>query len=128
MTGFYGKLFAGTYYYFLKIENGGKMSDRGYFAISSILLMTVSWALLLWGMSLIWLKGTPISSVPLTVGTGAILVAIHYSVFVRKDRYRVLIKKYEAKRRRLMWASIAVHVSCMSAFFIPAVVIIIRMP
>jgi hypothetical protein len=124
----YARFFAGTYFCFLRIENRGDLSERLYFAISAILLMSVDWLLLLWGVNLIWFKGVLMSSATLTMVSAAALLAIHYFLFVRQRRYQTLVKKYERRRHGLMWFSIAVHASCATAFFVPALSQIARMP
>jgi hypothetical protein len=35
----YSQFFAGTHFYLLKIENGGTMSERAYFALSAVLMI-----------------------------------------------------------------------------------------
>jgi hypothetical protein len=124
----YSQFFAGTYYYLLKLENGGKMSARVYFAISSVLMISASEMLLLWGVSLLWFHGALLSGKALALGVGIVLLVINCVLFVSRGQYVAIIKRHEEKRRWLTWIAVSIHVIAIGAFFGPVALRIYHMP
>ncbi len=128
MLNAYSRLFAGTYFYLLKLENRGEMSERGYFAIWAILLLALSETFLIWSVGLIWFGGVLMASGPMNLLTGGSLLAVNYFLFVHRGRYVAILRRYKDENRRLLYVAVAIHAACIGLFFVPVVIKIARMP
>ena len=124
----YNRFFAGTYYYMLKMENRGVFSDRLYYAISGILLIVVSEALLIWGVSLLFFDGDVMSGKVRMLGLGAALLLANGLLFLPRMRFRKVVRQHMGDRKRVMAFAIVLHVVALMTFFIPVLLRISRMP
>jgi hypothetical protein len=121
---YYVKFFAGTYFYVLKVQNGGAMSERIPFAFSAILLMATSELLPLLGGSLFFHGLSNIK--PVAFGTVAVLLAANYLLFVYRGRYIKVVKTFERQKQRLLRTAAAIHAVAVGSFFVTASVVILH--
>jgi hypothetical protein len=105
----YSKFFAGTFYYLLSVDNHGEMSNNFYFAITAAMIIAMSEALLVWGLSLMWFDGALMARKELTIGMVCTLLLINCTLFLRRGKYVEIVNRYESNRRRLTWMSVGIH-------------------
>ena len=74
MINSYQQFFAGTYFYALKVQNRGKMSEGVPFAMSAILFIATSEGLLLAGLSLVWSGGAVLANIARDFSTAGALL------------------------------------------------------
>ncbi len=124
----YSQFFAGTYFYLLKVQNGGAMSESVFFASSTVVLMASSEALPVLGASIFFFHGTFLSSRLAILSTGSVLWAVNYFLFVSRGRYIEVIKRFERQKQRLLRTAAAIHAIAIGVFFVLAFALLLRMP
>ncbi|MFZ1903911.1 MAG: hypothetical protein WAU56_00820 [Steroidobacteraceae bacterium] len=124
MINSYQQFFAGTYFYALKVQNRGKMSEGVPFAMSAILFIATSEGLLLAGLSLVWSGGAVLANIARDFSTAGALLIVNYLLFVNRGKYIGIVRRYERQRRRLLRVAMVIHAIAISTFFVPAFLII----
>ena len=116
----FNKIFAGTYYYFIKIENGNRLEFTKYYAFSAILAVSLSCVCLL--ASLVMLFASPIllMNFYLNLVIGCSIFLVFWMYYVPKEKYIKIVKKYINRQSETRKNAIIINFGIVALFFILA--------
>jgi len=102
---FHNRLFAGTYLYFIKVENGSKISFSNYFAYSTLIALFFFHMLFLFGFVLFLSQildehfdsvlPNLMQKVWFNAVLGSFLFGVGWISYIRDDRYKGIVAAYK---------------------------------